>query len=202
MTAVNAHIMSSSIPLDYGPHSRSSSVSSHSSISRPHSSQGGFHPDDLYRNSYIHGDHVRDSFSPFPLSLTLADHDARQSPPTHTITKGPIRQTHNRARVAASPYPRDTDSVHSSSSETDDLSMYLANGPSDYHGMFAGGQTMAPSPDTMHPASAFGRMAISPDHSLEKLAANVRVATTTSASDRAKQIFVQAWYVFESSRLS
>lgn len=31
------------------------------------------------------------------------------------------------------------------------------------------------------------------DHTLEKLAANVRAATTTSASDRAKQIFVQAW---------
>ncbi|KAG6900962.1 hypothetical protein C0993_004399 [Termitomyces sp. T159_Od127] len=192
MTAVNAHMMPNSVPLDFAPHSRSSSVSSHSSISRPHSSQGGFHPDDLYRNSYIHGDHVRQSLSPFPLPLTRADHDPRQSPPTHSIAKGPIRPAHIR-RVAASPYPRDTDSVHSSSSETDDLSMYLSNGPSDYHGMFAGGQTMAPSPDTMHPASAFGRMAISPDHALEKLAASVRVATTTSASDRAKQIFVQAW---------
>jgi regulatory factor X len=36
-------------------------------------------------------------------------------------------------------------------------------------------------------------MSINPDHALQKLAANVRVATTTSASDRAKQIFVQAW---------
>lgn len=52
---------------------------------------------------------------------------------------------------------------------------------------------MAPSQETMHAAGAFGRMTISPDHALEKLAANVRVATTTSASDRAKQIFVQAW---------
>ena len=34
------------------------------------------------------------------------------------------------------------------------------------------------------------------DHTLEKLAANVRAATTTSASDRAKQIFVQAWCAF------
>jgi regulatory factor X len=47
--------------------------------------------------------------------------------------------------------------------------------------------------ETMHPAGAFGRMSLSPDHALEKLAANVRAATTTSASDRAKQIFVQAW---------
>ncbi|KAJ3539777.1 hypothetical protein NMY22_g4582 [Coprinellus aureogranulatus] len=42
---------------------------------------------------------------------------------------------------------------------------------------------------------AFGRMNInnSDPHGLEKLAAAVRAATTTSASDRAKQIFVQAW---------
>ncbi|KAF8306471.1 hypothetical protein DL93DRAFT_215361 [Clavulina sp. PMI_390] len=32
-----------------------------------------------------------------------------------------------------------------------------------------------------------------PDQGLEQLAANVRAATTTSASDRAKHIFVQAW---------
>jgi regulatory factor X len=36
-------------------------------------------------------------------------------------------------------------------------------------------------------------MSLNHDHALQKLAANVRVATTTSASDRAKQIFVQAW---------
>ncbi|KAG5651426.1 hypothetical protein H0H81_008656 [Sphagnurus paluster] len=121
--------------------------------------------------------------------MTAGDH----SPPNHNITKGPLRPSHIRARVAASPYPRDTDSVHSSSSETDDISMYLGNSGPDYHNMFGGGQTMAPSHETMHTAGAFGRMSLSPDHALEKLAANVRVATTTSASDRAKQIFVQAW---------
>lgn len=42
-------------------------------------------------------------------------------------------------------------------------------------------------------AGQFGRMTLGPDHALEQLAANVRAATTTSASDRAKQIFVQAW---------
>jgi regulatory factor X len=53
---------------------------------------------------------------------------------------------------------------------------------------------MSPGHDTLHAAGAFGRMTINPDHhALEKLAANVRAATTTSASDRAKQIFVQAW---------
>lgn len=54
---------------------------------------------------------------------------------------------------------------------------------------------MAPSPEAMHATGAFGRLTLSPDHGLEKLAANVRAATTTSASDRAKQIFVQAWWV-------
>lgn len=48
----------------------------------------------------------------------------------------------------------------------------------------------------MHAAGAFGRMNLASDHGLDKLAANVRAATTTSASDRAKQIFVQAWSVF------
>lgn len=40
---------------------------------------------------------------------------------------------------------------------------------------------------------AYGRIAMSQDHNLEQLASNVRSATTTSASDRAKQIFVHAW---------
>jgi regulatory factor X, other len=75
--------------------------------------------------------------------------------------------------------------------------MYLANPPQDYHHqMFGGNPTMVPNPEAMHAAGAFGRMTLSPDHhALEKLAANVRAATTTSASDRAKQIFVQAWQV-------
>ncbi|KAF7292471.1 RFX-type winged-helix domain-containing protein [Mycena chlorophos] len=147
------------MPLDFLPsHSRSNSVSSsstHSSNSRPQSSSGlrmqpsmGPTPEDLYR-----------------VGLGYSDH----SPPNHNVSnpalKNHLRPSHIRARVAASPYPRDTDSVHSSSSETDDLSMYLAN--PEYHHI--------------------------PDHALEKLAANVRAATTTSASDRAKQIFVQAW---------
>jgi regulatory factor X len=74
--------------------------------------------------------------------------------------------------------------------------MYLAHHHTpDYQPIYGSPHLMAPSPETMHAANAFGRMAISQDHALEKLAANVRAATTTSASDRAKQIFVQAWYV-------
>lgn len=160
--------------------------------------------DDLYRASYhlnhhssIPNDHVRDPFYPSPYALSLTDDESlRQSPPNHNLSKGPIRPSHIRARVAASPYPRDADSVHSSSSETDDISMFLGNPTSDYHSMFGGGQTMAPNHEAMHAAGAFGRMTLGPDQALEKLAANVRVATTTSASDRAKQIFVQAWYVW------
>ncbi|KAG5221088.1 DNA-binding protein [Salix suchowensis] len=73
--------------------------------------------------------------------------------------------------------------------------MYLgANPGSDYHNnMYIGAHTMAPSQEAMNAAGAFGRMSINSDAALEKLAANVRAATTTSASDRAKQIFVQAW---------
>ncbi|KAG8932553.1 hypothetical protein FRC02_000931 [Tulasnella sp. 418] len=40
---------------------------------------------------------------------------------------------------------------------------------------------------------AFGNMSLDPEQALEQLAANVRSSTTTTASDRAKQIFVQAW---------
>ncbi|KDR83733.1 hypothetical protein GALMADRAFT_236082 [Galerina marginata CBS 339.88] len=141
--------------------------------------------EDLYRASYHLG------------HQNLMHNDP--PPPNHNITnpalKGPHRPSHIRmARAAVSPYPpRDTDSVHSSSSETEDISMYLGNSAPDYQTMFGGGPTMAPSQEAIHAAGAFGRMSLSPDHALEKLAANVRAATTTSASDRAKQIFVQAW---------
>ncbi|KAF4574591.1 hypothetical protein EYR36_005939 [Pleurotus pulmonarius] len=161
--------------------------------------------EDLYRSSYhlgaphhnsaIHSDHVRHNFS---TGYPSADIDfSDQSPPNHNLTNPALKglQRHSRTRVAASPYPRDTDSVHSSSSETEDISMYLgANPGSDYHNnMYMGAHTMAPSQEAMNAAGAFGRMSINSDAALEKLAANVRAATTTSASDRAKQIFVQAW---------
>jgi regulatory factor X len=73
--------------------------------------------------------------------------------------------------------------------------MFLGGQNPDYHSMFGGGQTMVPSQEAIHTTGAFGRMTLSAEHALEKLATNVRVATTTSASDRAKQIFVQAWSV-------
>ncbi|KAF8450724.1 hypothetical protein L210DRAFT_3609019 [Boletus edulis BED1] len=209
--AVNLQTIPSNVPFDFfppsHPHSRSNSISSsstHSPNSRPHSSQDilprmsagiPLPSDDLYRLSYIPGDQVRHSSI---YSLPSTDLSPAQSPPNSNMTnpalKGHIRQTHLRARAAASPYPRDTESVHSSSSETDDLTMFLGNAP-DYSTLYGPAQTM---PTNHHQESrqspgVFGRMSINPDHALQKLAANVRVATTTSASDRAKQIFVQAW---------
>lgn len=212
--------MSSNMPLDFlpvHPHSRSNSVSSsstHSSNSRPQSSQGGLtrmqagmppSAEDIYRATYHLGphnnilgnDHVRLPLF-FLIFLIFFSQYLSQSPPNHNpALKNHLRPSHIRARAAASPYPRDADSVHSSSSETDDISMYLGNGTPDYHSMFGGAppHTMAPNQEAIHATGAFGRMTLSNDQALEKLAANVRAATTTSASDRAKQIFVQAWCV-------
>lgn len=106
-------------------------------------------------------------------------------------------------RAAASPYARadkdHPDSVHSSSSETDEIAVFLASHASpDYLHQQHQQQHHAlyPPPTAQHihdPSGQFGRMTIRLDQNLEQLAANVRSATTTSASDRAKQIFVQAW---------
>ncbi|KAI0269149.1 hypothetical protein BC834DRAFT_614192 [Gloeopeniophorella convolvens] len=214
--AVNFHSMAANLPLDFMPihhsHSRSNSVSS-SPNSRPQSSQGGvlrtasnmgpLSAEDLFRASYqsrpnpdIHSRNASHSSSAYSLTSTDLASPA-DSPPNHNLSnpalKNHNRPSHIRARVAASPYPRDADSVHSSSSETEDPSMFLAaSSPADYQTMFVGGHLVS-SHDAVHATGAFGRMTLSPDHTLEKLAANVRAATTTSASDRAKQIFVQAW---------
>ncbi|EIN10625.1 hypothetical protein PUNSTDRAFT_112444 [Punctularia strigosozonata HHB-11173 SS5] len=213
MAAVNMQMIPSHIPVDYmGVHSRSTSVSSSSSHSgsRPQSSHGALRSmaptsEDLYRASLQLGqhslnDHTRHlSNQSHSSAYSLASTDLgtpADSPPNHNIMnpalKGHLRPSHIRARAAASPYHRDAD-IYSSSSETEDVGMYLAN-PADFHPhpMFAS-QHMQPTPEAMHTAGAFGRMTISPDQALEKLAANVRAATTTSAADRAKQIFVQAW---------
>ena len=222
MAAVNLHMLPANVPFDFipnhHPHSRSNSVSSsssHSPHSRPQSSQGALlrtpalipaSAEDLYRASFhttaFHPDHTRipSDTSVYSLASTELITPA-DSPPNHNITnpalKNHLRHTHIRARVAASPYPRDAD-VHSSSSETEDLAMYLGPTATDYNNaMFADPQMLGGiSPETINPVGAYNnRMSMNPDHALEKLAANVRAATTTSASDRAKQIFVQAWYV-------
>jgi regulatory factor X len=216
MAAVNVESMASNLPLDFFPmHSRSTSVSSSSSVSprsRPHSSQGHMmripvslapSSEDFYSPSFAnldHGRHNSDTSHSSAYSLGSTDIiTPADSPPNHNVAnpglKAHLRTTHIRARAAASPYPRDAESVHSSSSETEDLTMFLGH-QSDYHSSFANGPAGAPSQQSMHVPGAFGsgRMPPGTDHTLEKLAANVRAATTTSASDRAKQIFVQAWW--------
>lgn len=209
--------------LDFaGPHSRSASAASSSSshsLSRPHSSHGigalrgsmGPSPEDLYRASLQLGagappDHIRNSSgqshsSAYSLASTDVLHTPAESPPNHNLAnpalKGVLRPSHIRARAAASPYHRgDADSVYSSASESEDVGVYFGGGaasPEQYHHSLYAQPMGAPSQDAMHAAGAFGRMTLGPDHALEKLAANVRAATTTSAADRAKQIFVQAW---------
>ncbi|TFK55713.1 hypothetical protein OE88DRAFT_1731370 [Heliocybe sulcata] len=211
------------MPIDFMPqhpvHSRSnsfSSSSSHNPGSRPQSSQGGllrtsgiippsaedyrasYHP--LARpNSLPTEQHVRhNSGASFSSGYSLSSTDLASpgdSPPNHNLgnpsLKGPLRPTYIRGAIRPSPYPRDTESVHSSSSETEDISMFLSPQP-DYS-IYGSSPITHASPEAMSTAGALGRMTLSPDHALEKLAANVRAATTTSASDRAKQIFVQAW---------
>ncbi|CAL1700597.1 unnamed protein product [Somion occarium] len=220
MAALNLHMLPANVPFDFLPnhhhHSRSNSVSStssHSPHSRPQSSQGAIlrtpsvlpaSVEDLYRASFhsipgFHPDHTRHPSDASAYSLASTELiTPADSPPNHNITnpalKNHLRHSHIRARAAASPYPRDAESVHSSSSETEDLAMYLGPTAQDYNTMFADPQMLGGiPPETINPAGAFNRMSMSPDHALEKLAANVRAATTTSASDRAKQIFVQAW---------
>jgi regulatory factor X len=209
MAAVNMQTMN--FPLDFPHHhTRSASVSSsstHSSLSRPTSSHGGIldgmGPDDVYRaasyglqhHGAMQADHVRFDFS-LLCSSSLVDHPVfllpslSQSPPTQA--KAHLRPSHIRARAAASPYPRDTDSVHSSSSETEEMAMYI-NPQSHEYPAYGNGVINPSAHEPSHTAGAFGRMSLSSEQHLEKLAANVRAATTTSASDRAKQIFVQAW---------
>jgi regulatory factor X, other len=216
MAAINMQMIPNHIPVDYmAVHSRSTSVSSSSSHSgsRPQSSHGALRSmaptsEDLFRASLQLGQH---SLNDHTRHLSNQSHSSAyslpstdlgtpaDSPPNHNIMnpalKGHLRPSHIRARAAASPYHRDGD-IYSSSSETEDVGMFLANPATDFHhphSMYPGVQHMQHAPEAMHPAGAFGRMSISPDQALEKLAANVRAATTTSAADRAKQIFVQAW---------
>jgi len=234
---------SSSQPL----HSRSASMSSTSSPrSRPQSSHGpsqlGLRPsaDEYFTHStsFANPEHARNNSDASHSSAYSLGSDLvtpADSPPNHNLAnpalgKTLLRPTHIRARAAASPYPRDAESVHSSSSETEDISMFLSHSTQDqYHSAQGfvnphhhhqpphGSHHLPHHPhhhqhlaqQTMHVPGAFGslpgpgagghgRMGMGPttDHTLEKLAANVRAATTTSASDRAKQIFVQAWCVF------
>ncbi|KLO18104.1 hypothetical protein SCHPADRAFT_820405 [Schizopora paradoxa] len=204
-------------------HTRSASVSSSSSSnSRPHSSHAvvsGMPPEDIFGSPYLNKHHAlaqpnstshtrtsSASTSSYASSLDTHLLSPADSPPNHNLSnpalKAHLRPSHTHiraARAASSPYPRDAESVYSSSSETEDMSLFFNNhSPPEYNqALYLPGApphgTMAPSHDAFHAAGQFGRMTLTQDHALEQLAANVRAATTTSASDRAKQIFVQAW---------
>lgn len=181
-------------------HSRSNSLSSLSSndmaafLHQPT-------PDQLYlaharpANS-IHTRHssTSTSYSLPSTGITSPADSPPQSGPQGGLKSLPGRMSHLRARAATSPYPREhADSVHSSSSETDEIAMFLSSQAApDFHHT-----PIYAQPSHIHhdPSGQFGRMSLRLDHGLEQLAANVRSATTTSASDRAKQIFVQAWCV-------
>ena len=210
-------------------HSSSRPASAHGALfdhhGIPHQMPSGLQ-DDLYRSGYrpthtqgIVPSHARHSSSSTAYSSELSS--PADSPPNHNLSNPALninvnglnqvnlnlkshpglRQTHIRARAATSPYPRDAESVYSSSSENEDMSMYFSNpSPPDYSNMYLPGAQPQNQlalhqhqQDAFHAAGQFGRMTLGPDHALEQLAANVRAATTTSASDRAKQIFVQAW---------
>lgn len=134
---------------------------------------------------------------------------------------GPIRRV--RQDASASPYPAQppvrsnsfsgSDSHRSSSSEAEDIGSLFPSyhhqqhhhhHPQSHHqhqdystAMYSQPNRSNPSlgGNPLDPNSGFQRMTVNSDQALEQLAANVRAATTTSASDRAKHIFVQAWYV-------
>lgn len=172
--------------------------------------------------------HSRQSSNASATSYSLASASTglaspADSPPSNPGFKHPIsnlgpvpRTTIRRARTGTSPYPREPhihsgSDVYSSSSEAEDLQMYL---PTHHHqpqtpDHYANMSNMYMHPSVAHidpisiqqhhhnqgsnaPPAAYGRP-MSADHNLEQLASNVRSATTTSASDRAKQIFVHAW---------
>ncbi|KAF8759994.1 RFX DNA-binding domain [Rhizoctonia solani] len=133
----------------------------------------------------------------FVLSRRQPPHTGRLASVMANYKNHISRSTHiRRARAASSPYGRDdgmlsgSESLRSSSSEAEDMTAAFF-APPDYGNMFVEPQGI--SPEAMQAAAGFGQMTLGPTQQLEQLAANVRAATTTSASDRAKQIFVQAW---------
>ncbi|KAF8592343.1 hypothetical protein K439DRAFT_1503084 [Ramaria rubella] len=154
-----------------------------------------------------HSSGASQSSTSYSLASTGITSPADSPPATnHTIHNGhginaiknqmAVRNAHMRhaARAAASPYARETHSHSGSEAEQDELAMYLSNPSADYSGMYMGPQMSHHMPHPQDAAAAsFGRMNLGTDLTLEHLATNVRAATTTSASDRAKQIFVQAW---------
>lgn len=126
------------------------------------------------------------------------------TPSRHTAIRRARHESSNPYPLRSSSFSGSESGVRASSSETEDnIGLYPfahthtphAAAPSEYSSLFTRQGTAAPSSLEASPAvNAFQRMTIAPEHQdLEQLAGNVRSATTTSASDRAKHIFVQAW---------
>ncbi|CAE6461602.1 unnamed protein product [Rhizoctonia solani] len=200
MASPSLSMLSASVPFEHThftpSHSRSASAASNSSNFMSH--------DELFfqhRHPHIAPTHTRHSSGASQstsYSLGASLHTPADSPPSMANYKNHIsRSTHiRRARAASSPYGREdgmlsgSESLRSSSSEAEDMAAAFF-APPDYGNMFV--EPSGISPEAMQAAAGFGQMTLGPAQQLEQLAANVRAATTTSASDRAKQIFVQAW---------
>lgn len=178
-------------------------------------------PNNFLQRPTVFPPHSRQSSSATSYSLPSTGLiSPADSPPSATSLKPNaihgLNRTIRRARTNTSPYPRDphihsgSESVNGngSSSDAEDMNMYLQ-----------------PTHDSIQPAAAYPPIYVHPsvahidpmqsvamhqlqlprqvpqtqqhqsDNALEQLASNVRSATTTSASDRAKQIFVHAWSV-------
>ncbi|KAF9510815.1 hypothetical protein BS47DRAFT_1373229 [Hydnum rufescens UP504] len=199
--------------------SSASSVRSSAFSHRPPSSHHPTVSEDLYRSSFTvtktsdNAHHSRSasngsSQSNYSLAATHLT-TPNDSPPMEYNHSGmlkspPVRQTAiRRARQESSnPYTRSnsfsgSESVRSSSSEAEDNGVFAFNPQQqqqqpqgDYSNIFV----RQPTANSLGTATgAFQRMTLNSEHQLEQLANNVRAATTTSASDRAKHIFVQAW---------
>lgn len=184
-------------------HSHHSSANHSPSGSRPQSAlgnmprmQSNIGHDDMYAVNYnlaLHNAAMASEMHVGPYGQSPSPGPG-QSPPTHNDLGNQglqprRRPTHIMARQAASPYIR-ADSVHSSSSEPEDMSLYIGGG--DGYGTIS---MFGEPTDDLHTNGGYEKMTLAPEVTLETLAVSVRAATTTSASDRAKQVFVQAWCV-------
>jgi regulatory factor X len=211
-------------PFDRFRHSRSSSTSSTHSAGGHHlSSQSAnlnhlnFPTDDhVYRApfNYAHdGQTVPPSLTRHSSTASTRSNShslastgitsPENSPPTDNNPNPGVKMQptsiRNARTLSNTPYAREyhyhsgSESVRSSSSEADDIAVFLAQSPGDYPTYV---EPSMYNQEAANAAGAFGRMTLDPKQTLLQLAANVQAATTTSASDRAKQIFVQAWYAY------
>ena len=189
----------------------------HNNIYNHHSTQpqNQPQPNNFLQRPTVFPPHSRQSSSATSYSLPSTGLiSPADSPPSATSLKPNaihgLNRTIRRARTNTSPYPRDphihsgSESVNGSSSEAEDMNMYLqpthdSVQPASYQPIYVHPSVAHIDPMQMHPLQVPRQLPQTQQHqsdnALEQLASNVRSATTTSASDRAKQIFVHAWSV-------